>query len=123
MPLFRRRSPKWRKRTTQTHLSRSILTRSPKQFSIFIQSQLNAYQTVVITIVTILAPRLLVSMRREYYTFIPGVDLGTAAVGPDGTIRHDQHTLTWDVHQPQIAGNTDTFLGGETVSIELENLE
>lgn len=44
---------------------------------------------------TLLAPRLLITLRREYYAHIPGVDLGTAIV--PGVERPD---LTWNVHRP-----------------------
>ncbi|KAI5117674.1 hypothetical protein M0805_002072 [Coniferiporia weirii] len=51
----------------------------------FIYSQLNAYQTVVVAIMTILAPNLLIRLRKEYY-------------GPMET--QASNTLTWNTAVP-----------------------
>lgn len=54
---------------------------------------------------TLLAPRLLITLRREYYTHVPGVDLGTAIV-PGGAVQHGQRELEWNVRRPPALGNT-----------------
>ena len=74
----------------------------------FLGAQLNTYQTVVITVVTLLAPRLLINLRREYYAHILAVDLGTALL-PGGVAKYEQHNLAWNVHGPPAAGTNDTY--------------
>lgn len=56
--------------------------------TLFLQHQLNTYQTVAITIMSILAPRLLINIRREYYDdgHEDETELSWNAEGPDGSV-------------------------------------
>ncbi|KAL5525381.1 hypothetical protein ACEPAF_9251 [Sanghuangporus sanghuang] len=62
-------------------------------FKVFLASQMNAYQTLVLTAMTILAPKLLINMRAEFYR-------------PVGGYLNSQTTqLTWNI---ATAGGTHT---------------
>ena len=56
----------------------------------------------MVTIVTLLAPRLLINLRRECYTPVLEVEPG-AAVVPGSDFPSGQRTLTWDACQPNVA--------------------
>lgn len=59
----------------------------------------------MVTIVTLLAPRLLINLRQECYTPDLEVDPG-AAVVPGRDYPSGQQTLTWDACQPNEALRT-----------------
>ena len=61
----------------------------------------------MITVVTLLAPRLLISLRRECYAPVPGVNLGTVVV-PGGAEQHEEFELTWNARRPAVIDNDST---------------
>ena len=70
---------------------------------------------------TLLAPRLLISLRREVYTHVPGVELGTVVV-PGGVSNQcdRERILTWDVHDNSSCFELDEVNGETFWSIEAQ---
>ena len=54
---------------------------------------------------TLLAPRLLISLRREYYAHVPGVDLGSMTL-PGAMARGRQ--LSWQVRKRTVDSGMET---------------
>lgn len=65
----------------------------PSQTTLFLHHQLNAYQTIAITIMSTLAPKLLINIRREYY----GADYDA-----------NETELSWNAERPEGTGNASS---------------
>ena len=71
----------------------------------FLDALLNPYQTFVITLMTILAPKLLIKLRAEYY-------------GPIGEVATD---LSWNAElSGHSQGRTEGYSDADTHTFELE---
>ena len=81
-------------------------SQTPKDVLPTLGYQLNPLQAVVITVMTLLAPQMIINLRRKCYQYTPGDGAG-AFVLPGGVSFQSQE-LSWDARRPQTL-NSATF--------------